>query len=261
VIIPDSVIIIGFSAFEYNNIINIHIGENSLLANIDYRAFGSSTSTNNFNEKIYVNNPNLTTIYNNSGKSFDWNYAITGTSGTSFATNNTTIKNANGNLINIIGITDEACFEFDQTTGTITNYLCYDGNDEGLVPVTDLVIPESINGIAVTTIIQFAFWENNLTSVVIPDSVETIGNSAFAVNNITSIYIGKNSNLTDLGSTSFSSVNTFNNPNLTTIYNNSGKAFDWSDAILGTEGTPFVTGSTIKNANGNLINITTGGDH
>lgn len=49
-------------------------------------------------------------------------------------------------------------------------------------------------------------------------------------------------------------------PNLTTIYNNSGKAFDWTNAITGTTGTAFATGNTtIINGNWRLINITTGG--
>jgi len=178
--------------------------------------------------------------------------------------------------------TSEECFTFDSSKGSITDYLCVSGNSNGLPTITDVVIPESINGVTVTTIGSSAFTGNNLTSVVfpntitsiatgafranniaslvIPDSVQTIDANVFNFNNLTSIYIGKNSNLNSIGQYTFLS-SSLSNKNLTTIYNNSGKSFDWSYAITGTAGTPFATGNTtIKNGNGVLIDIITGGN-
>ena len=325
--------------------------------------------------------------------------------------------------------TAEECFEFDTSTQNITNYLCYSGNSNGLPTITDVVIPSSINGVSVkaigsttlastvsylnkekiiasplannlnkkpkikllavaargpfssknltsvvipdsvTTIGSFAFAENNLTSVVIPNSVTTIGNYAFGANNLTSVvipdsvttignyafdsnsltsvvipnsvttigeaafagnnltsvvipdsvtsignnafryntltsvvipnsvttignyafqynnlssvYIGANSNLTEttgIGMGAFSSSNRtktsngttyVDNPNLTTIYNNSGKKFKWyyvtqerndstEDAYNFITGTvpSYTSGSTTYNS----VTITTGGN-
>ena len=281
--------------------------------------------------------------------------------------------------------TAEECFEFDESTQTITKYLCYSGNSNGLPTITDVVIPSSINGVSVkaigsttlastvsylnkekkiasplannlnkkpkikllaaaasgpfssknltsvvipdsvttignnafrdnnltsvvipnsvttignyafggnnltsvvipdsvTTIGNGAFYSNNLTSVVIPDSVTTIGNYAFAWNNLSSVYIGANSNLTEttgIGNYAFSSSNKthtsngrtyVDNPNLTTIYNNSGKKFTWysvtqerndstEDAYNFITGTVplYTSGSTTYNS----VTITTGGN-
>ena len=48
--------------------------------------------------------------------------------------------------------TAEECFEFDESTQTITKYLCYSGNSNGLPTITDVVIPSSINGVSVKAI-------------------------------------------------------------------------------------------------------------
>ena len=91
VTIPISVESIGRSAFAYNNLNYILINSGSKLTSIDYEAFSSSSRTDISNGITYVDNPNLK-IYNNSGKAFDWNYAVNGTSGTTFVTGTTNTK-------------------------------------------------------------------------------------------------------------------------------------------------------------------------
>ena len=72
----------------------------------------------------------------------------------------------------------------------------YIGND-GAATVTGctstcpaaLVIPDTLGGNSVTTIGNYAFYNNALTSVTIPNSVTTIGDYAFEANALTSVTI------------------------------------------------------------------------
>lgn len=83
--------------------------------------------------------------------------------------------------------TDEGCFTF--SAGTITKYKCYAGNAEGKPTITNVVIPNKINGVAVTNIGEDAFYGTNLESVVLPDSLISIGNHAFRYNLLSHIII------------------------------------------------------------------------
>ncbi len=67
-------------------------------------------------------------------------------------------------------------FTFDKTTGTITGY-----SDTAL---KDVVIPDKIGGVAVTSIGDFAFANQNLTSITIPSTVTSIGKGAFNNNQV-----------------------------------------------------------------------------
>ena len=69
----------------------------------------------------------------------------------------------------------------EDNTITITDY------DESCG--TDVVIPKTINGYNVTTIGSYAFYNNQLTSVIMPNSVTTIEQDAFAGNQLTSVTI------------------------------------------------------------------------
>ena len=108
--------------------------------------------------------------------------------------------------------TKESCFTFGG--GTIQDYVCED---------TKIVIPSKINGVTVTNIGSDAFSNNQLTSViipnsiieirrnafygnklqsvVIPDSVISIGSYAFEFNQLTSVIIGNN--VTSIGFAAF----------------------------------------------------------
>ena len=54
---------------------------------------------------------------------------------------------------------------------------------------SDLVIPSTIEGYPVTSIDDYAFFINKLTSVIIPDGVTVIGMESFSSNQLTSIKI------------------------------------------------------------------------
>ncbi len=107
-----------------------------------------------------------------------------------------TVKNAEGSDLLTLSETSQSIeipgyfFTFDSTTGTITGY-----DIEGGLAV---VIPSTINGVNVTGIGDFAFCifdEHGhpsglgITSVEIPDSVTSIGNSAFAYNSLIELTI------------------------------------------------------------------------
>ena len=87
---------------------------------------------------------------------------------------------------------DESCFTYyDNGDGTLT-VSGYDVEKCG----TDVNIPEKINGLSVTKIGSGA-WQTNkgfsklgLTSVVIPDTVTTIGAFAFYGNNVSKLKLG-----------------------------------------------------------------------
>ncbi len=75
--------------------------------------------------------------------------------------------------------TDKRYFEFDRDTGMIMNYRSHGGRNA--------VIPCRINEVAVREIGEWAFENDGLISVKIPEGVEVIGHGAFAGNELTSI--------------------------------------------------------------------------
>lgn len=72
-------------------------------------------------------------------------------------------------------------FEFNAATGAITGY----SNDGP----KDVVIPDSIDGVPVTSIAMNSFTFKGITSLIIPDTITSIGGSAFLVNNLTELTI------------------------------------------------------------------------
>ncbi|MCX5972798.1 MAG: leucine-rich repeat domain-containing protein [Chloroflexi bacterium] len=84
----------------------------------------------------------------------------------------------------------------------------YIGND-GAATVTGctvtcpatLVIPDTLGGNSVTSIGNYAFYNNALTSVTIPNSVTTIGDFAFEANALTSVTIPNS--VTSIGTGAF----------------------------------------------------------
>lgn len=81
-------------------------------------------------------------------------------------------------------VTPEFCFEFNEQTQTIMNY-----RNENPLCTSDVVIPSTKNGVEVKIINDTAFGSKNLTSVIIPNTVEIIGLAAFWWNQLTSVEI------------------------------------------------------------------------
>ncbi len=82
------------------------------------------------------------------------------------------------------------CFAFTPSTGTITNYYDYKGNDSSNGSCSrNVTIPSTISGKPVLKIGNSAFKEKNITSVTIPNTVTEIGYDAFYKDSITSLTI------------------------------------------------------------------------
>ena len=273
VVIPNGVTTIGMGAFRVNNLTSVVIPDS--VTSIGEGAFNNNQLPES-QAYIYARNGNgsidYTTIVSYGGAKRD-NVVI--------PNNVTTIGDlafAENNLTSVIipdSVTTigDGAFEYNTLTSVvISNGVTTIGKRAfAYNNLTSVVIS---NG--VTSIGGYAFSYNNLTSVVIPNSVTTIGSSAFSYNNLSSVYIGANSNLTEttgIGGYAFTSSNRtstsngttyVDNPNLTTIYNNSGKKFKWYYVTQGRNNSTsstynFITGTVPSYNSYNEVTITTGG--
>ena len=235
--IPDSVTTIGDVAFSGNQLTSITIPDS-------VTTIGNSAFANNQLTSVII--PNTVTYLSG----FDDNQLTSITIPDSV----TTIGNSafSGNQLTSITIPDSV---------TTIGDVAFSGNQ-----LTSITIPDSV-----TTIGNSAFLGNKLTSIIIPDSVTTVGYYAFRSNNLNYVLINSNSKLTSIGFSAFSTSNgteavygiTYvDNPNLKTIYNNTGKAFDWNNVVNDKAGTAFVTGITNVRIDGdttyNAVTVTTG---
>ena len=93
--------------------------------------------------------------------------------------------------LDVVIATDENCFTYTESNNKIkiASYNCYKGNTTGNQEITDVIIPEQIEGKTVEEIGGSAFKNKSLTSVIFPNSLETIGGNAFSGTGLESVTI------------------------------------------------------------------------
>ena len=161
----------------------------------------------------------------------------------------------------VVEIADNAFTSAGVTPTTISNtkkvsvsYLNNNKKDVATIPlsripveglgITSVVIPSTVKSIG-----ESAFENNQLTEVTIPSSVTSIGSYAFSGNKLTKLTIP--SSVTSIERGAFYKDSS-SNPNLSKIVNKSSKSFDWTAIVNDAFGvSSFITG-TVKNSYGNV---------
>jgi hypothetical protein len=215
VVIGNNVLSIEFEAFARNPLMSIVIG-NSVKEIGNYAFLENTLTSITIGEKVEV--PRYS-VKNGFEKAYEDNKRQAGTytradTETSEWTWNPSVNVQASAIDALKPPTNSFFFEFDETNGTITGY-------DGWYSPKDIVIPDAINGIAVTDIGKGAFMHSNLTSVSIPNSVTSIEAAAFSLNDrLTQVKIGAN---VTLAAVSFDLSEASAEGDLTHVYNSNGK--------------------------------------
>ena len=156
--IPNSVTSIGDYAFQDNKLTSVTIEANSELVRIANNAFSNTHGLTSITFPTFA------------GSNFgQW-------------------QDQNGNTYLEGDVFDDFTLEYILKVGIGSNDVTMSGDT--IIDYTgsaeDIIIPENINGVTVTAIGRSAFLSKGLKSVGIPNSVTSIGASAFGQNALTS---------------------------------------------------------------------------
>ncbi len=188
VIIPSGITSISDGLFRDNNITTIVIPES--IKTIWANAFANNRLT-------YFNLTN--NITNFDGTAVLWNWPNKTSNGiTDFSPS----SNQKWILMNDIRVktTNDECFEI--SAGTITAYYDYENNNtNNAVCPKDVVMGPVIKNQTVTSLWLGSFQGKDLTSIILPHTLQTIQEEALEYNNLSSINIPNT--VTDIGQNSF----------------------------------------------------------
>ena len=237
IVIPDSVTIIESNAFTNNQLTNVEISSsvttigggafaNNQLTNVEIPssvttigggAFANNQLTN-IEIPLSVTTIESGTFDNNKISNVNINASITSIGAYAFTNNNIQ------DLIVPDTVTKLHCKSFDDGVVNNRNMTCqetsascfttYTNNDD-TITITDydntcdkdVIIPEKIDNKKITIIGSYAFENNQLTSVIIPDTVTDINRYAFHNNKLAIIKFPTPSLLKSIGNSSFENNN------------------------------------------------------
>lgn len=165
VIIPRNIVKIGGAAFSKNPLKKVYFEENSSIRMILEYSFN-----NDIDSTFFILPTNSNSEFSRYKDQYN-NYFNPGD----------TITEISNACLADLGFYTLKIDDVDFTEGKINRYT---GHIKGY---SDIIIPDSFNGIPVTSIEDNSFNGMSLDSVILPNSIEYVGNFAFANNIITSI--------------------------------------------------------------------------
>lgn len=138
-------------------------------------------------------------------------------------------------------VTDPKYFNFDSDTGTITGYDSAGGKE--------IIIPSSIDGIDVKKIGKGAFWEKDLKTVTIPDTIKVIREAAFTNSTLNSVVLGNNVEVIKENAFEACQLSSVNIPDTIKVIEDEAFGFNNLTAVEIPEGIKYLSGFTFNKLN------------
>ena len=241
--LPSSITTIEVRAFNSNQVNDgsEYVYARNADGTVNYKKIVSYAGSNkNISIPDQVNGVNLETIAN---------WAFYGCGLKSISHIPSTVKSISDNS-----------FTNNQTSGADDQFI-YRRNSDGSIDYTTIVsyagsndnpvIPQTKNGVQLTTIGGSSFTWSGIKTVVIPEGVTTIGGSAFRYNSLTKVTVP--STVTSIGSHAFGKTGYPHNynKNLTKIIHPGTTALNWKSAVGSSYNATFAQG-TIQHDAGNI---------
>lgn len=179
IIIPNSVISIGDDAFENNSLTSVFISES-------VETIGSGAFQNNQIVNITISDnvdlgDRVFDVETDRQRTESGALRVTTNRNVSNTVNNHYIRNGKKKMTFGFFTIDD--FDIAIIDESFVEIQAYNGSQK------DIVIPEKINNLPVFTIGESAFRNNQITNVIIPNTLKEIGASAFMTNQITNVTI------------------------------------------------------------------------
>lgn len=236
--IPNNVVTINTLAFYRNKLETIYIG--SGVNTIGGGAFAYNRSGYNNITNIEINSNKFKVL---DGVLYNSDYTVL----ISALTNKTSVV-----IPNQVTTVSDYAFQYNNLTSLTFNNSVIDIGSYAFAYnyiSNTLTFPNTL-----TTINTLAFCSNSLSTITIPNSVTTISTRVFEGNRLSTVSLG--AGVTSIGTRAFyksSASSTSGNGPLSTIFNFTGRSFDWDSIVnAGTGGLYTFAGGTVVSPYGNV---------